>query len=302
MTARTLRPHQRCRVHVHEVTTGDDAVIHQDERVLFEAPNWSPDGKHLLLNGDGVLWSIDVEHAAQAERRPVPVTIDRLPEINNDHVPSPDGACMYLSASDGHIHRAGIRASAGGVIATGQAEPITQDDALHFLHGVSPDGERLAYVRMPRTGGPGRLAVVPASGGESALINTGPGHIDGPEWSPDGEWIFLNTERWAERPGHAQIARVQESGGEMERLVTSDTADWFPHLSPDGARAVYLEFPPGTEGHPENRPVTLVVVATRDWSTPLERIPLFGGQGTINVNSWSPDSTRFAYVSYPIGV
>jgi TolB protein len=85
----------------------------------------------------------------------------------------------------------------------------------------------------------------------------------------------------------------------VERLVSSETVDWFPHLSPDGRAAVYIEFPAGTEGHPPDRDVALVVVEVDDWTSPKERIRLPGGQGTINVNSWAPDSRRFAYVSYP---
>jgi hypothetical protein len=29
-------------------------------------------------------------------------------------------------------------------------------------------------------------------------------------------------------------------------------------------------------------------------------VDLFGGQGTINVNSWAPDSRRFAFVRYEL--
>jgi TolB protein len=41
-------------------------------------------------------------------------------------------------------------------------------------------------------------------------------------------------------------------------------------------------------------------VSTAAWSSPIRTYPLFGGQGTINVNSWSPDSGRFAFVTYPM--
>ena len=88
--------------------------------------------------------------------------------------------------------------------------------------------------------------------------------------------------------------------GQVERLAVSDTVDWFPHLSPDGTYAAYLAFPPGTQGHPADLDVEVRVVSTQDWSTPLQRYPLFGGQGTLNVNSWSPDATRLAYVAYPL--
>ncbi|MFD1721617.1 TolB family protein [Amnibacterium endophyticum] len=286
---RTLKPGQRARVHVHDAVTGEDVVVHESADVLLEAPNWSADGSRLLLNGDGVLLSLAPEAGAEPER----IAHEDLPEINNDHVLDPDGQHLFLSAMDGHIHRAPI----GG----GHAHRVTRDEGVwHFLHGVSPDGRRLAYVRMASFDEPGRLAVIGADGGDSEIVDTGEGHIDGPEWSPDGAWLYFNTERWASEPGHAQLARVPDGGGEVERLVTSGTVDWFPHLSPDGRTAVYIEFPAGTLGHPADRDVALVVVDVDDWSAPRERIRIPGGQGTINVNSWAPDSRRFAYVSYPI--
>ncbi|MEV6494250.1 hypothetical protein AB0M20_37355, partial [Actinoplanes sp. NPDC051633] len=147
---------------------------------------------------------------------------------------------------------------------------------------------------------PGRLAVLDPEG-RTVVVDTGPGHIDGPEWSPDGRWIYFNTEAFASEPGHAQIARIPDGGGPVERLVTSGTVDWFPHLSPDAQLASYIAFPAGTQGHPADLDVEVRVVATTDWSTPLQRYPVFGGQGTINVNSWSPDSRRFAFIAYPVG-
>lgn len=290
MSHRTLASGQTARIHVHDIRTGEDVVVHESDDVLFEAPNWSLDGARLLLNGNGLLWSL----APEAGAPPEAIGHDGLPALNNDHVLDPGGEAIYVSAMDRHIYRAPL---SGGAV-----ERVTSDeDVWHFLHGVSPDGRRLAYVRITSFDRPGTLAVMPATGGESIVLDTGAGHIDGPEWSPDGEWIYFNTERWAARPGHAQLARIRDGGGEPERLVVSDTVDWFPHLSPDGTRAVYIEFPPGTEGHPADLDVSLVVVDTADWGTELERIPLPGGQGTINVNSWAPDSIRFAYVSYPFG-
>lgn len=285
---RVLAPGQIARVHVHDIETGDDVVVHESREVLLEAPNWTVDGAALLVNGDGRLFSLAPEPGAE----PVAVPFEGLPEINNDHVLDPRGGVIYLSAADGHIWR--------GALTGGPVERITADEGVHhFLHGVSPDGARLAYVRMTGFDAPGALAVIPADGGSSTIVDTGAGHIDGPEWTPDGAAIVFNSEAWASEPGHAQLARIPDGGGEVERLVESGTVDWFPHVSPDGRHAVYLEFPPGTTGHPADRDVRLVVVSTDDWRTPLERIALPGGQGTINVSSWAPDSRRFAYVSYP---
>ncbi len=289
MAPRTLAPGQTARVHIHDAVTGEDVVIHESSEVLLEAPNWSLDGGSLLLNGDGALWSLAPVVGAAPQR----IDHESLPPINNDHVLDPDGEHIFLSTGDRHIYRAAL---SGGPV-----RRVTSDEGTwHFLHGVSPDGARLAYVRLASFDEPGRLAVIPASGGASSIVETGAASIDGPEWSPDGEWIYFNSEQWADRPGHAQLARVPDAGGLVERLVASDTVDWFPHLAPDARTAVYIEFPTGTLGHPADLPVSLVVVATDDWTTPLRRIPMPGGQGTINVNSWSPDSRRFAYVSYPV--
>lgn len=285
---RTLTPGQVARIHVHDAGTGEDIVVHENPDVLLEAPNWSVSGDSLLLNGAGVLWSLPPVPNAQ----PRPITHAALPEINNDHVLDPDGDHIYLSATDGHIYRASL---AGGAVSRVTAE----EGVWHFLHGVSPDGARLAYVHMTSLHQPGRLATIPSTGGQTTFIDTGDGHIDGPEYSPDGAWLYFNTERWANKPGQAQLARIPTTGGNVERLVTSNTVDWFPHLSPDGARAVYLEYPPGTQGHPANNNITLVVVNTTDWTTHHQRIHHCGGQGTINVNSWAPNSQHFAYITYP---
>ncbi|MDQ1530312.1 MAG: TolB protein [Microbacteriaceae bacterium] len=288
MAYRSLKPGQRALIHIHDAVTGDDTVIHDSDDVLFEAPNWSLDGEALLVNGNGTLWSLAPERGAEPQQ----VEHEGLPEINNDHVLDPDGRSVFMSAMDGHIYR--------GAVSGGAVERVTAEDGIwHFLHGVSPDGARLAYVRMASFDEPGRLALQPAAGGETTIVDTGEGHIDGPEFSPDGSWLYFNTEHWANEPGHAQLARIPAGGGQVERLVTSGTVDWFPHLAPDGRTAVYIEFPTGTLGHPADRDVALVVVGTDDWESPRERIALPGGQGTINVNSWAPDSRRFAYVSYP---
>jgi Tol biopolymer transport system component len=284
MAYRTLAHGQRAQIHLGGPATARADLLFETDELLLEAPNWSPKG--LFLNGNGRLWRLDPD-APELE----PVAFDGLPDINNDHVLDPDGEHIYLSANDGHIYR--------GALTGGAVERVTPDDGhWHFLHGVSPDGKRLAYVELTDFTDPGRLAVLEPPGRPS-IMDTGPKHIDGPEWSPDGAWIYFNTEGFTERPGHAQLARVPDAGGPAQRLVVSDTVDWFPHLSPDSRYASYIAFPAGTLGHPADLDVEVRVVATSDWATPLQNYPLFGGQGTINVNSWSPDSTRFAFVSYP---
>ncbi|WP_311211307.1 MULTISPECIES: biopolymer transporter Tol [unclassified Arthrobacter] len=287
---RTLQPSQRCEVWVASVG-GQAELVYSTDDVLLEAPNWTLDGTALVLNGDGKLWRFDLS-ARSLEA--VPLT--GVPDLNNDHVLAPDGETIFLSANDGHIYRASLSG--------GPASLITEEDGtFHFLHGVSPDGKELAYVGIEAGDftQPGKLMTIASDGGATARVDVGPGHCDGPEYSPDGKWLYLNTESFTSAPGHAQLARVRVDGSVFEQLLESGTVDWFPHLSPDGQYSTYVRFPIGTEGHPADLPVAVVLVSTEDWTTPLHTWPLFGGQGTLNVNSWSPDSGRFAFVAYPRG-
>jgi Tol biopolymer transport system component len=275
--------------------TGDRELVFTTEDLLLEAPNWTLDGAALILNGDGKLWTLELETRALQQ---IPLT--GIPDLNNDHVLAPDGDVIFLSANDGHIYRAALTG--------GAAERITKEDgSFHFLHGVSPDGQELACVGIEAGDftQPGRLRTIRSDGGASVSLDVD-GHSDGPEYSPDGEWLYFNTEAFTEQPGHAQLARVHVPGegtsnnGTPERLLHSETVDWFPHLSPDGRLASYIRFPHGTVGHPADLPVDVVLASTENWATPLHTWPLLGGQGTLNVNSWSPDSSRFAYVGYPV--
>jgi Tol biopolymer transport system component len=289
MTYRSLAAGQRAQIWLGGPGLTTPELLFETADMLIEAPNWSLDGSYLFLNANGALWRLPIDAPSLSR-----VDFESLPELNNDHVLAPDGEHVYMSADDGHIYR--------GALTGGAVDRVTPPDGRrHFLHGVSPDGSRLAYVDLADFTEPGRLAVLPL-GGVAGVVDTGPGHLDGPEWSPDGGWIYFNTESFTVRPGHAQLARMPDPGGpaRMERLVTSDTVDWFPHLSPDGLWASYIAFPAGTLGHPADLDVEVRVVATSDWPAVSQRYRVFGGQGTVNVNSWSPDSARFAFVAYPI--
>lgn len=291
MVPRRLQSGQRAAVWIVDAGDGSAELVYSTDSLLVEAPNWAPDGHGLLLNGDGLLWRLELEPAAQLKQ----VRIDDLPSINNDHVLDAERDLIYLSANDGHIDVAPIQG--------GGARRVTRDSSrYHFLHGVSSDGQTLAFVELPRgePSVPGRLALISSAGGETRYPEAGSRHLDGPEYSPDGSWLYFNTEEFTQRPGHAQLARMPAEGGRMERLVESESVDWFPHLSPDGELASYVSFPPGTLGHPPDLDVEVRVVRTTNWWDTVWRFPLFGGQGTINVNSWSPDSHRFAYVAYPM--
>jgi TolB protein len=291
MMPRQLQPGQWTEVWIAAVDSESAQSVYSTETLLLEAPNWAPDGGGLLLNGDGALWRLDLEPDVELRRLP----IDDLPPINNDHVLDAERGLIYLSANDGHIYVAPIEG--------GSAKRVTNDSSrYHFLHGVSPDGATLAFVELRRAdfAVPGRLALISSVGGETRYPDAGTRHLDGPEYSPDGAWLYFNTEEFAKRPGHAQLARMPANGGRIERLVESDSVDWFPHLSPNSELATYISFPPGTLGHPADLDVEVRLVRTTDWRDPVWSFPLFGGQGTLNVNSWSPDGRRFAFVAYPL--
>jgi TolB protein len=288
---RTLLPQQRSRIHTFDVATGEDRVVFESDTVLYEAPNWSLDGSALIVNGDGGLFRLALDG-----RSPRRIEIDGVPDLNNDHVLDPDGEHVFVSADDGHIYRAPLSG--------GEARRITNaTDRLHFLHGVSPDGTTLAYIGIEQdvagAWGAGSVWTIPAVGGDDTPLTRDRCPDDGAEYSPDGAWIYFNSERAASVPGHAQLFRMRPDGSGAEQLTHDDRVNWFPHASPDGVRIVFLSFPPGTEGHPADRDCVIRLSGPAG-ENPLDLVRLAGGQGTINVNSWSPDSTRFAYVDYPL--
>lgn len=282
---RTLQSGQRTEVLIGGPGLERPLLVHQTGEILLEAPNWSADGAVLYLNGDGALWALGVD----GDRPPRRIAHEGLPPINNDHVLHPDGRHILMSAQDGQIYR--------GAVEGGEVTVITDGPGGHYLHGICPDGRSIAYVDLED--GTAHLRIQDLATGAVRTLEAGTGHLDGPEFTPDGQWIVLNTEAFTATSGHAQLARIPAGGGELEQLLSSGTVDWFPHLSPDGAFGAYLSYPAGTVGHPADLPISVTVVSADAWGTPVQRYELFGGQGTLNVNSWAPTSDRFAMVAYP---
>lgn len=286
--ARLLAPDQSTCVWTQSLDQDVARCVLRTNQVLLEAPNWVASG--LLLNGAGVLWTLDSDGTL------APIDIAGIPVLNNDHVPDPDGEHVYLSANDWHIYRAPL---AGGV-----AQRVTGESGIpglmHFLHGVSPDGSELAFIGLEPDGDDwwARASVftMDTDGSSYRKLTDGTAPADGCEYSPDGQWLYFNTEQF---DGHAQIARMRTDGSAVEQLTFDDNVNWFPHISPDGLKAAYLAFPPGTTGHPADVWVDIRIVDLPDWRSARHVAHIFGGQGSLNVNSWSPDSSAFAYVSYP---
>jgi len=249
-------------------------------REHFEAPNWSRDGKFLIFNRLGRLYTVPVEGG-------VPAFLDTgsATHCNNDHGLSPDGKLLALSNSPGDRSLIYVMPSAGG-------EPrLITPLGPSYWHGWSPDGKTLAYCA--ERGDNFDIYTIPVEGGEEKRLTDAAGLDDGPEYSPDGKWIYFNSER----TGLMQIWRMHADGSGQEQVTDHGHADWFAHPSPDGKWLVFLSYDKSVKGHPPNKDVMLRIM-------PLEGGPirvlakLFGGQGTINVPSWSPDSRRLAFVSY----
>jgi Tol biopolymer transport system component len=286
---RRLHPDQISELVVINADGSDRQVIYEVAE-LIEAPNWTVDGKWLIFNADGRLFRISPDGRRGPER------IDTAPieNANNDHCLSPDGASIYISSRDRHIYKVPIE---GGV-----PERVTHDleperGYIYYLHGVSPDGKTLAYVAYEAGRTVTRVATIPAAGGEITELTDGSCLVDGPEFSTDGAWIYFNSEAAAKRPGHMQIFRIRPDGSGQEQITDDERVNWFPHFSPDGSMVAYLSYPEGTTGHPADKDV-LIRIMDPDGGNQRQIDAFNGGQGTINVNSWSPDSTRLAYVAY----
>ncbi|MDZ7859014.1 transporter [Sphaerotilus sp.] len=263
---------------------------------LIEAPNWSPDGQWLLFNSEGALFRVRADGTSVAPER---LDTGAHAPANNDHVLSPDGRTVYVSTDDGRLLAVPFE---GGVPRRVSSEALVETGLRYYLHGVSPDGALLAYVGL-RASAEGlgydySLCTVPAHGGEDRVLLRPGVPVDGPEYSPDGAWIYFNGEIGAHTPGHSQLFRMRPDGQGVEQLTHDARVNWFPHLSPDGRWMLYLSYPPGTLGHPANRAVILRL-APAEGGAATDLVHLLGGQGTLNVNGWAPDSERFAYVAYP---
>jgi hypothetical protein len=258
----------------------------------FEAPNWLKDNTTLIYNSGGRIYRIPA-----AGGKPEPIDTGFATGCNNDHAVSFDGT--MLAISDGSQGRR--QSLIYTLPITGGTPKLITPTGPSYFHGWSPDGKTLAFCGQRDN--EFDIYTVPAAGGPETRLTTAKGLDDGPEFSPDGKYIYFNSERAIDSPDASrapmQIWRMKADGSEQEAVTSDSFNNWFAHLSPNGQSMVFISFEKEVSGHPENKDVTLRMMSlTNKRITVLGKF--FGGQGTLNVPCWSPDGRRIAFVTYQL--
>jgi TolB protein len=268
-----------------DIETGKRTVVHQALQHI-EAPNWSRDGSYLVVNSEGLLYRLPLKGG---ELQWINTGFAR--HCNNDHGLSPDGKQIVISSQDTTVQGAGstiyILPAEGGVPRRVTARYPS------YWHGWSPDGQTLTYCA--ERGGNFDVYTISVRGGEEKRLTTNPGLDDGPEYSPDGRYIYFNSYR----EGRMQLWRMKADGTSPEQMTSDSSSNWFPHPSPDGNWVAYIAYlQPQGQSHPFGKDVQLRLLNLRDGTVKNLTPVFFGGQGSFNVPSWSPDSRKVAFVRY----
>ncbi len=289
-------PRLRSKVVVYNIADGKSHVVFTDD-TIWEAPNWSPDGKALIVNHNGAIYRLEL--AADGTAKPVKLALGQELNCNNDKSLSPNGRQLAFSA--GSPSSPGSEVYLASADGTG-AQQITHETPSYF-HGWSPDGRTLAFVAKRNGSDHFNIYTTPVSGGTEKTITAVPHHNDGPDYSPDGRWVYINSDRSGkEAVWRLPVTKMTRPDEGAEMVLSDGLEDWFPHISPDGKRLVYIGYPAGTPTH-DPRGVQVEIKLTGIDHDRVNRsartlVTTTGGQGSMNVNSWAPDSTRFAYVEY----
>jgi TolB protein len=268
---------------IMDVATGSRKIIYRSPDSL-QAPNWTPDGKTLIYNSKGKLYRFDLR-----TNTPVEINTDFAIRNNNDHVLSFDGKMLGISH---HSQDDANKSIVYTVPVQGGTPKRITAKGHSYLHGWSPDGKFLIYT-AERNGGYD-IYKIPSAGGEEIRLTTDPSLDDGSEYTPDGKYIYFNSTR----TGTMQIWRMKPDGSQQEQVTNDEYNNWFPHISPDGKWIIILSYGKDVAAneHPFYKQVYLRIMPITG-GKPKVIAYIYGGQGTINVPSWSPDSKRVAFVS-----
>ena len=268
---------------IFTLETGERTTVYKADQ-HFEAPNWSRDGSFLLYNSEGKIYTIPV-----AGGKPTLLNTGFAQKCNNDHGISPDNTQLVVSHHEMTTGKSMIYTLP---IKGGNPKLITPN-APSYWHGWSPDGKTLAYCA--ERNGEYDIYTIPATGGNEQRLTNAKGLDDGPDYTVDGTYIYFNSVR----TGKMKIWRMKSDGSGQEQVTFDEYNDWFAHPSPDGKWLVFVSYEADVEGHPANKNVMLRMMPMAGGEIKV-LAKLFGGQGSINVPSWSPDSKRFAFVSYKL--
>lgn len=266
-----------------EITSGNRRIVHSSP-VAFEAPNWTTDGAALIYNSAGLLYRFDL-----AQGVPTPIDTGFATRNNNDHVLSFDGKMLAISHHSAEDNNQSIIYTVP--VEGGTPKRVTAHGPS-YLHGWSPDGNYLVYAGQRN--GEFDVYRIGVDGGEETQLTTAIGLDDGPEYSPDGTTIYFNSVR----SGSMQIWKMNADGSDQQQVTDDEYNNWFAHVSPDGQWLVFISYSSEVDpsAHPPYKHVYLRLMPVSG-GTPRVLAYVYGGQGTINVPSWSPDSTRVAFVS-----
>ena len=263
------------------------AYVIQTGKGKMEAPNWSRDGKTLIFNRDGKLWSVPANEGDGSVATATLIDIGNASDCTGSHGLSPDGRWLAMTCTtpDHPGRRVYI------VPATGGAPRMVTANPDSYFHSWSPDGKTILFTR-PSHGTLNIYAISPVGGAETALT-TVTGVSDDPDFSPDGQWIYFNSDR----AGGMQIWRMRPDGSQPEQVTFDEKHNWTAHPSPDGKSILILSYDKDVTGHAANKDVTLRIINVADGKI-RDLVQIVGGSGSDNVPNWAPDGAHFAFVSY----